>query len=47
MLKDTLVIMMFFFTVVSIAGQQMFKGKFKQRCFTISTVDYINNREFA
>jgi hypothetical protein len=42
MLKDTLIVMIFFFTVVAIASFQVFNGKLKQRCFSPKTV---NNKQ--
>jgi hypothetical protein len=37
MLKDTLLILMFFFIIFSIASTQMFSGLLKQRCLSIET----------
>jgi hypothetical protein len=45
MLKDTLIVMIFFFTVVAIASFQVFNGKLKQRCFSPKTG--ICNNEYS
>lgn len=37
MLKDTILILMFFFVIFSIACTQMFAGKLKNRCMSIQT----------
>lgn len=37
MLKDTILILLFFFVIFSIACTQMFAGKLKQRCMSIQT----------
>lgn len=37
-LKDILLIMFFYYTLYAIAGQQVFKGVFKQQCFQATTV---------
>jgi hypothetical protein len=38
-LKDILIILVFFFTVAAIIGQQIFNGLFKNRCVDLSTVE--------
>lgn len=38
MLKDTMIIMFFYFLVVSICSQQIFSGYFKYRCFDQTSV---------
>jgi hypothetical protein len=37
-LKDIITIMFFYYTLFAIAGQQVFKGVFKQTCFNLQNV---------
>ena len=38
MLKDNIIVMLFYYIVFSIAGQQIFSGNLKQNCFNLSLV---------
>jgi hypothetical protein len=44
-LKDILIILVFFFTVAAIIGQQIFNGLFKNRCVDLSTGICFNEME--
>lgn len=41
MLKDNIIVMLFYYIVFSIAGQQIFSGNLKQNCFNMQQVLFI------
>jgi len=46
MLKDNIIVMIFYYTIFAITGEQVFGGTLKNNCFDITTVNIYIFRAF-